>query len=131
MATPKTRAARAGPLSHVLMPVLLSPFRPTRGCRRCVAPVREPPPGRSASQHARRIEVMKRQYLIVAVALAAALAGCTTGVDTAASEPPVMSEALRPLVGHWRGTIWETGSVFYQGQAALALRVAADAPRGG
>src|SRR5882724_8917743 len=54
---------------------------------------------------------MRRRHLIVALALAAALAGCETGVDTAASEPPAMSEALRPLVGHWQGTIWEIGTI--------------------
>ena len=69
---------------------------------------------------------MLRRNVIVAVALAAALTGCETWVDTTANEPPVMTESLRLLVGHWQGTIWETAAVFYQGQTALDVRITDD-----
>ncbi len=68
---------------------------------------------------------MIRRDVIAAVVLAVTLTGCETWVDTAANEPPVMTESLRPLVGHWQGTIWETAAVFYQGRAALDVRITA------
>jgi len=69
---------------------------------------------------------MIRRDVIAAVVLAVTLTGCETWVDTAANEPPVMTESLRPLVGHWQGTIWETAAVFYQGRAALDVRITDD-----
>jgi hypothetical protein len=70
---------------------------------------------------------MTRRRLITAIALAAALAGCETWVDTADDEPATMTDTLRPLVGRWQGTIRETGTVFYQGRAALDVRITDDA----
>jgi len=70
------------------------------------------------------------RHLVIAVALSAALAGCATGVATTANEPAAMpapmSESLRGLAGHWKGTIFETASVFYQGQTAIDVRIGDD-----
>ena len=61
-----------------------------------------------------------RRHALVMVALAVALTGCaTTSIEPSASP----SEAVRSFAGHWQGTIWETASVFYQGQTPLDIQV--------
>ena len=69
---------------------------------------------------------MTRNTIIAAV-LSVTLAGCATAfVDDGAQPSAAIREALQPLAGHWQGTVWETGSVFYQGRAALDIRIGSD-----
>ena len=69
---------------------------------------------------------MTRQF-ILSIALAAALGGCATWVDTDAESPSAaVREQVSPLAGHWQGTVWETGSVYYQGSAPLDVTIGDD-----
>jgi hypothetical protein len=64
------------------------------------------------------------RHALVMVALAVALTGCaTTSIEPSASP----AEAMSSFAGHWQGTIWETASVFYQGQTLLDIQVSDDA----
>jgi hypothetical protein len=66
--------------------------------------------------------------VLIGLALALVTAGCaTTGIDSAADQPSAaLSEAMRPLAGHWQGTLWETASVYYQGSAAVDVQITED-----
>jgi hypothetical protein len=71
------------------------------------------------------------RHLVIAVALAAALAGCGTTAAATATEPAAMAQSLGSLAGRWTGNIWETASVYYQGQAAVDVRIGDDGRWGG
>jgi hypothetical protein len=66
--------------------------------------------------------------VIIALALAAALGGCATAwtEDDSTQPSAAITEALRPLAGHWQGTLWETATIYYQGQAALDIDLGDD-----
>ena len=66
--------------------------------------------------------------VIIAVALAAAVSGCATAWSDDDSIQPsaAVTEALRPLAGHWQGTLWETAGFFTQGQATLDIQLGDD-----
>src|SRR6185503_9466265 len=123
---PRIPAGRSARTRETPSPVQNTPRIETRAGRQSLRPSSEIPGRRSAVPRLREGRVMLRRNVIVAVALAAALTGCETWVDTTANEPPVMTESLRLLVGHWQGTIWETAAVFYQGQTALDVRITDD-----
>jgi len=71
--------------------------------------------------------------MIIAVALAAAVSGCATAWSDDDSIQPsaAVTEALRPVAGHWQGMLWETAAVLYQGRAALDIRLGDDGRRNG
>jgi len=69
------------------------------------------------------------RHFIIAIALASAVSGCATaGTETASDQPSAaVSEAVRPLVGHWRGTVYETAGVLYQGWGNVDIQITDDA----
>ena len=68
-----------------------------------------------------------RHLLFIGIALALVVGGCAmTGLDVADEPAAAVTEAVRPLSGHWQGTIWETASVYYQGSYAVDMRITDD-----
>jgi len=69
------------------------------------------------------------RHFVIAIALASAVSGCATaGTETASDQPSAaVSEAVRPVVGHWQGTLFETASVLYEGRGAVDIQITDDA----